>query len=104
MKQLKITKFPELDYAGSEAFNTLSTNLSFAGETVKKPLFNHNLTAVDHLFGWLKDETQRAVKAAGFGKIARGTQQYCGMSVMPTGMHQTRLFAGPGFAAIFINR
>lgn len=29
-------KFPELDYAGSEAFNTLSTNLSFAGETVKK--------------------------------------------------------------------
>ena len=36
MKQLKITKFPELDYAGSEAFNTLSTNLSFAGETVKK--------------------------------------------------------------------
>ena len=28
--------FPELDYAGSEAFNTLRTNLSFAGETVKK--------------------------------------------------------------------
>lgn len=36
MKQLKITKFPELDYAGNEAFNTLSTNLSFAGENVKK--------------------------------------------------------------------
>ncbi len=36
MKQLKITKFPALDYAGSEAFNTLSTNLSFAGENVKK--------------------------------------------------------------------
>ncbi len=27
MKQLKITKFPALDYAGNEAFNTLSTNL-----------------------------------------------------------------------------
>ena len=36
MKQLKITKFPALDYSGSEAFNTLSTNLSFAGENVKK--------------------------------------------------------------------
>lgn len=36
MKQLKITKFAALDYAGSEAFNTLSTNLSFAGEDVKK--------------------------------------------------------------------
>ena len=36
MKQLKITKFPALDYAGSEAFNTLSTNLSFAGENIKK--------------------------------------------------------------------
>lgn len=36
MKQLKITKFPALDYAGSEAFNTLSTNLPFAGENVKK--------------------------------------------------------------------
>ena len=36
MKQLKITKFPALDYAGSAAFNTLSTNLSFAGENIKK--------------------------------------------------------------------
>ena len=36
MKQLKITKFPALDYAGNEAFNTLSTNLSFAGENIKK--------------------------------------------------------------------
>lgn len=36
MKQLKITKLPELDYAGNEAFNTLSTNLSFAGENIKK--------------------------------------------------------------------
>ena len=36
MKQLKITKFPALDYAGNEAFNTLSTNLSFAGANVKK--------------------------------------------------------------------
>lgn len=36
MKQLKITKFAELDHAGSDAFNTLSTNLSFAGENVKK--------------------------------------------------------------------
>lgn len=36
MKKLKITKFPALDYAGAEAFNTLSTNLSFAGEKVKK--------------------------------------------------------------------
>ena len=36
MRQLKITKFPALDYAGSEAFNTLSTNLSFAGENIKK--------------------------------------------------------------------
>ena len=36
MKQLKITKFPALDYAGNEAFNTLTTYLSFAGENVKK--------------------------------------------------------------------
>lgn len=36
MKQLKITKFPVLDYAGNEAFNTLSTNLSFAGASVKR--------------------------------------------------------------------
>lgn len=36
MKQLKITKFKALDYAGNEALNTLSTNLSFAGENVKK--------------------------------------------------------------------
>lgn len=36
MKQLKITKLPALDYSGNEAFNTLSTNLSFAGENIKK--------------------------------------------------------------------
>ncbi len=39
MKQLKITKFPALDYAGNEAFNTLSTNLSFAGAKMSK---NHD--------------------------------------------------------------
>ena len=36
MKQVKITKFPQLSYAGNEALNTLCTNLSFAGENVKK--------------------------------------------------------------------
>lgn len=36
MKQAKITKFPPLGYAGNEALNTLCTNLSFAGENVKK--------------------------------------------------------------------
>ena len=39
MKQAKITKFPPLSYAGNEALNTLCTNLSFAGENVKKIMF-----------------------------------------------------------------
>lgn len=36
MKQLKINNFAPLSYAGAEAMNTLSTNLSFSGENVKK--------------------------------------------------------------------
>ena len=46
MKQLKITKFPALDYAGNEAFNTLSTNLSFAGASVKPAAMLQRVRAI----------------------------------------------------------
>lgn len=36
MKNLVITEFPKLNYACSEAVNTLCTNLSFSGENVHK--------------------------------------------------------------------
>lgn len=36
MKSLKIKKFPPASYPVNEAFNTLSTNLSFAGKDLKK--------------------------------------------------------------------
>ena len=36
MNSLELTRFPPLDYAGAEALNTLCTNLSFAGENVRR--------------------------------------------------------------------
>lgn len=39
MNNLTIGRFPALSYAGSEAINTLCTNLSFAGENVCKIMF-----------------------------------------------------------------
>lgn len=36
MNSLEFTRFPQLDYAGAEALNTLCTNLSFAGEDVHR--------------------------------------------------------------------
>lgn len=36
MKSLKFRKFPAVSYPVNEAFNTLSTNLSFAGKDLKK--------------------------------------------------------------------
>lgn len=36
MNSLTIGHFPRLEYAGSEAINTLCTNLAFSGENVKK--------------------------------------------------------------------
>lgn len=36
MKNIVIGNFPELDYSGKEAINTLCTNLSFSGENVRK--------------------------------------------------------------------
>lgn len=39
MKQLKISRFPALDYACSEALNTLCTNLSYCGREVRSILF-----------------------------------------------------------------
>ena len=36
MNSLKIGRFPRLGYAGSEAINTLCTNLTFSGENVRK--------------------------------------------------------------------
>ena len=36
MKTLQISKFPELSYAGTEAINTLCTNLTFSGDSIKR--------------------------------------------------------------------
>ena len=36
MKTVQITKFPELSYAGTEAINTLCTNLTFSGDGIKR--------------------------------------------------------------------
>lgn len=36
MKSLSITKLNDLDYSSNEAMNTLCTNLSFAGDNIKK--------------------------------------------------------------------
>ena len=67
MKQLKITKFAELDYAGSEAFNTLSTNLSFAGENVKKIMLTscHSSEGKSYLsMNLMRTLAQRGMKVA----------------------------------------
>ena len=36
MKKIQISKFPELSYAGTEAINTLCTNLTFSGDGIKR--------------------------------------------------------------------
>ena len=36
MNSLEFTRFPQLEYAGAEALNTLCTNLSFSGANVRK--------------------------------------------------------------------
>lgn len=67
MKQLKITKFPALDYAGNEALNTLSTNLSFAGENVKKIMLTscHASEGKSYLsMNLMRTLAQRGVKVA----------------------------------------
>lgn len=67
MKQLKITKFPALDYAGNEALNTLSTNLSFAGENVKKIMLTscHASEGKSYLsMNLMRTLAQRGIKVA----------------------------------------
>ena len=67
MKQLKITKFPALDYAGNEAFNTLSTNLSFAGANVKKIMITscHAAEGKSYLsMNLMRTLAQRGIKVA----------------------------------------
>lgn len=67
MKQLKITKFPALDYAGNEAFNTLSTNLSFAGASVKKIMVTscHAAEGKSYLsMNLMRTLAQRGIKVA----------------------------------------
>lgn len=36
MNSLELTRFPPLEYAGAEALNTLCTNLTFAGQNVRR--------------------------------------------------------------------
>ena len=67
MKKLKITKFPALDYAGNEAFNTLSTNLSFAGANVKKIMITscHASEGKSYLsMNLMRTLAQRGIKVA----------------------------------------
>ena len=67
MKQLKITKFPALNYAGNEAFNTLSTNLSFAGASVKKIMITscHASEGKSYLsMNLMRTLAQRGIKVA----------------------------------------
>ena len=67
MKQLKITKFPALDYAGNEAFNTLSTNLYFAGANVKKIMITscHAAEGKSYLsMNLMRTLAQRGIKVA----------------------------------------
>ena len=39
MNQMKITRFPTLDYACIEAINTLCTNLFYCGDNITSVLF-----------------------------------------------------------------
>jgi capsular exopolysaccharide synthesis family protein len=39
MKEIQLKRFEKLDYAGNEAINTLCTNLSFAGNEIKRIMF-----------------------------------------------------------------
>lgn len=45
MRQATINKLDPLDYAGTEAINTICTNLTFAGRSVKKVVFTSNSMA-----------------------------------------------------------
>ena len=51
MNSLTIGRFPRLEYAGSEAINTLCTNLAFSGENVKKIMITscHESEGKSHL-------------------------------------------------------
>ena len=51
MNSLEISRFPRLDYAGSEAVNTLCTNLAFAGENIRKIMLTscHESEGKSHL-------------------------------------------------------
>ena len=67
MKQLKITKFLALNYAENEAFNTLSTNLSFAGANVKKIMITscHAAEGKSYLaMNLMRTLAQRGIKVA----------------------------------------
>lgn len=50
MKSLAIKKFPELDYAGTEAINTLCTNLTFTGAKFKRIMITSVLSAEGKTF------------------------------------------------------
>ena len=50
MKTLSIKRFPELGYAGTEAINTLCTNLTFTGTKYKKIMVTSVMSAEGKTF------------------------------------------------------
>ena len=50
MNQLEISKFPTLEYAANEAFNTLSTSLFYCGTDIKTILITSMQSRESPLF------------------------------------------------------
>ena len=53
----------------------------------EQPLLYHDPAAAPALFGWLKDQMNRAFEAPGCREIFGGAQQHCCVPVMPAGVH-----------------
>ena len=73
-------------------------------ETVHETILDHRGGAGAALFGRLEDHDGIAGEIAGFGEIARGTEQHRGVAVMAAGVHLAGRPGGVRQIGLFLDR
>lgn len=102
MNTITITRFPSLGYSGSEAINTLCTNLSFSGENVRKIMVTschasegksylsmnimRTMAKLGRTVALVDADLRRSMIATKYGFEFEGTEQHYGLSHMLAGM------------------
>jgi hypothetical protein len=83
---------------------TMQTKDRIGWEAAEQSVLQQSPRPSANLLGGLEDQMQRASKLTRLSQASRRSEQDCGMSIMPAGVHDIRFFAPIFEARRLVNR